>query len=93
MSDTKKTKKHPLVQYLNLKMITQLLELRFKENCNIREAAERNNMTLALAKKIVDKYGDDYISQHDLIKDLPENKIMVDYWNELKELDADEEIH
>ena len=62
-----------------MKMITDLLQTRFKENFNIREAAERNSMTLSLAKKIVDKYGDYYVDKHYMIKDLPKNDDMVDY--------------
>lgn len=79
-SKLKVIKKRPIKQYLSNETLTDILKSRFKENLTDKETANKHNVSITLTKKIIKKYGDDYIEMNNLNGDLPENDSLKDFW-------------
>ncbi len=80
-SKLKIVKKRPVKQYLSNETLTEILQSRFKDNLTDKETALKHNVSITLTKKIIKKYGDDYVEINGLNGELPENDMMKDFWN------------
>lgn len=79
-SKLKVIKKRPVKQYLSNETLTDILQSRFKENLTDKETATKHNVSITLTKKIIKKYGDDYVEMNNLNGDLPENESLMNFW-------------
>ena len=73
-------KRRSTKQYLSNETLTNILESRFKNNLTVKEVASKYNVSITLTKKIISKYGDDYVEMNNLNGDLPENESLMNFW-------------